>query len=579
MTGMKSLFACLLFSSAAASAPLDVARRIADRVVDHTRFEFEYVVRPTYPDAETVDFGRSCQPGLGVAYAITTLHSESDQEQTFEVGCRGALKIWIDDSLVYNQAPDPGFAIRFDEKKYWLPGRFTVHLREGDHTLLVKTQSCPNGEWVMAIQSQDMSRYHRKGRRITCSLKTYAPKINLAHWLVAGTFDGDIATPFPPETKLEFHRVWESGSRRVTWNIPRVDILTDNPGGGKFYNWSYHVGCFVWGLQRLSAVTGERRYAAYADRWCDYSFAAEPLADFQTRDLLAVRSMNFGQIGRPMLDYVSAPAMPYVTRLACDPDDFPGRDAYRDKAERVVEYLLNEQFRIRGVFGRTYTELPSVWADDMFMGLPYLVYMSRCDASLRARLLDDASAQLIGFHDLLFDPAEKLYRQACYPDRPEVKVPFWSRGNGWALWAACEVLEALPEDHGNHRAVMDIFRRHIDGIVARQDNDGFWRNVLDVDASVRESSGAAIFTMALARGINNGWIDRAQYAPPLEKAWEALLTFIDVNGDMSGVKGGTNFSEDWRDYERVPFIKSDTHGLLPVLFACIEMDLYLTGPM
>ncbi len=60
----------------------------------------------------------------------------------------------------------------------------------------------------------------------------------------------------------------------------------------------------------------------------------------------------------------------------------------------------------------------------------------------------------------------------------------------------------------------------------------------------------------------------------VEKAWIALKSFIGSDGNLYGVKGGTNFSPDPEDYARTPFVKSDTHGILPVLFCCFEMEKY-----
>lgn len=268
-----------------------------------------------------------------------------------------------------------------------------------------------------------------------------------------------------------------------------------------------------------------------------------------------------------MLDYVSAPAVPYITRCV-ETADAPER--YRRQAERVLNYLRHEQFRTEGVFAREYTRYPSVWADDMFMGLPYLVYGYRLTGE--SEYLHDAVRQLIGFNRLLFDADAGLYRQACYPSHPEVKIPHWSRGNGWALWAACEVLDALPRGSRDFRRVLAIYRTHIDGLLRYQDSEGYWSNLLDVEGSPRESSGAAIFTYCLARGINRGWLPHKGYDEALTRAWQALKTFLTDDGAFNGVKGGTNFSTDPADYERVPFMRSDTHGLLPFLFAAIEVE-------
>ena len=80
--------------------------------------------------------------------------------------------------------------------------------------------------------------------------------------------------------------------------------------------------------------------------------------------------------------------------------------------------------------------------------------------------------------------------------------------------------------------------------------------------------------MNLAWGVNDGWLFRKEYGPLVRKAWKALTTFVDENGDFNGVKVIANFSTDLRDHERVKFVKSDIHELLSFVFACLQIDRY-----
>ena len=566
---MKRLFLLLLLLPIGVwgSEPLRLACRVADKVVDHTRFELTYKLQSPPSDYLVVDFGR-CMDRPGVAYALTTLQCEGDTEELFELGCTGPVRISIDDEVVYEREQPHPFQVAFGEKNHLLPESFRVHLTAGAHKLLVKTEY-RGGEHLFLLQSRNLSRYADCGRKISCTLRTYAPTIKEARCLVLGSFEGRLSTPLQPDSCLRFHAPYLDGERTLAWNIPPVSMASVTASNGRFYEWSYHVGCFAWALQRLSAASGDPKYAAYADAWCDFSLESIPLAQHQTHALHLARSFNFGVTGRPMLDYVSAPAMPYITRCV-ESETAPA--SYRQQADAVLDYLCHRQFRTAGVFAREYTVYPSVWADDMFMGLPYLVYGYRLTGD--RTLLEDAAEQLLAFHRLLFDADVGLYRQACYPTHPEVRVPHWSRGNGWALWAACEVLDVLTAEDAYYGPVLGVYHAHIAGLLRCQDAEGYWRNVLDWEESARESSGAAIFTYCLARGLNRGWLTRAQAEEPLRRAWCALTSFVTPEADFNGVKGGTNFSTDPADYERVPFIRSDTHGLLPFLFAALEMDRF-----
>ena len=557
--------------------PIALAKFVADNIVDHTEFGYTYVLQKPSTDLEFLDFGKSFNRRQeGVAYALSTIESEDRQEEIFEIGSTDGVKIWVNDKLVYKSGGDKDLKVKLDEQSYILPEKFKVNLKKGDNKVLIKSAYSGKGDWQLFMQCRNMGHYAEKGKKITFSLNNYAPDIHESNWLILGCFaisgrDG-LEIPYEPETNLQFHKVYVSGGERFTWNIPRVNILSENPDG-RFYRWVYHVGGFMWGLQSLSKETNDPKYNEFASKWCDYTLETMPLADYQMTELHAARSMNWR---RPMLDYTTAPSLAFVNRLTNE-EAFDGRENYEAYVESVIDYARHEQNRLpSGLYCRRYMTSPTVWADDMFMGAPFLMLSAgyTTDEKLRTELYDDAANQIIQCNKLLFNKQKQLYRQACYVEHPEQKVPFWSRGNGWAIWGTSEVLLRLPRDHKNYQQILEIFRNHVDGIIKAQDSDGYWHNILDMPETVRESSGNAIFTLCIARGINNGWLDKEEYGAALEKGWKALKTFIGEDGNLYGVKGGTNFSTDPEDYEKVPFLKSDTHGVFPLLFLCIEMEKY-----
>ena len=152
-----------------------------------------------------------------------------------------------------------------------------------------------------------------------------------------------------------------------------------------------------------------------------------------------------------------------------------------------------------------------------------------------------------------------------------VKLPHWSRCNGWATWAMSEVLLNLRKDHPKYAVILAHFRRHVDSLLRFQDASGFWFNVLDRPDSPKEVSGTAIFTMGIARGVKNGWLQGTKYQQAALKGWEALQTRIDTDGTVYDICVGTMCSEDVEFYVQRPFYDNDTHGLFAVLFAGIEV--------
>ncbi len=559
-------------------SPIKIAEFVSDHIVEEIEFRLEYGLMTPSPDVEFIDFGKSL--GIyrpAVAYALSTFYSESDQYEVFKFGSTSGTKIWINDQMVFHRNDDYNLSAKLDEQSYVLPEEFNAKLQKGENKVLVKSAFSGKGDWKFFLQSMNMGLYAEKGKKITPSIRKYAPDINLTNWLLLGCFENHkgrgLDYSYEPEDSIVFHKIYQSAGNVFTWDIPRIHLITQQPEEGRFYRWVYHVGGFIWGLQHLSKVTGDNKYQDYASRWCNYILSTMPLTDYQMNELHATRSMNWRM---SMLDYTAAPSIPYISRLINE-KTFPERIIYEKYIESIIDYVRNEQYRLsNGLFARNYLAYPTVWADDIFMGTPFLllaaVYTE--DENIRNELFNDASNQIIQCNKLLYDKEKQLYHQACFVDHPEFVVPFWSRGNGWAIWGVSEALLHLPEDHQHYEQILEIFRKHVDGIIKMQDKDGYWHNILDMPETVRESSGTAIFTLCIARGINKGWLDKEKYGPAIEKGWSAVKSFIGSDGNLYGVKGGTNFSTDPEDYERIPFLKSDTHGIFPLIFLCIEMAHY-----
>ena len=100
--------------------------------------------------------------------------------------------------------------------------------------------------------------------------------------------------------------------------------------------------------------------------------------------------------------------------------------------------------------------------------------------------------------------------------------------------------------------------------------------MLDRPDSRAEVSGTAIFTMAIARGVNHGWLDPGVFAPVAMQGWQALESQIEPDGTVHGICEGTMCSEDVSFYVDRPFYDNDTHGLFAVLFAGIEVGKLLS---
>lgn len=523
--------------------------RLIDNFVDNADFSLQYTLQKPATDIQTVDFKSSCPNLNGVAYALSTIECETDLRQSFQVGGTGDIKIWIDKELVFQRTKEP-FTPLLDERSYLLSDSFSVALTQGKHTILVKSSNCDDKRWIFIMQGEDNA-----SKKVSFSIRDYIPSLaNEASWLVAGTFAGDINTVCEPEREIKLFNVYRSHGRSIAWNTPRVNLMAQNTD--KNMEWSDHLGGFMWAMQRLSDETGEGKYERFAQSWCSQMLGREPLVKHQVFELNGFSTMNYGQAGTPMLSLVCAPNIPYAVRLA-RAEAFPESALYRKKADEVIDYLQNFQYRNSGVFARTHTKYPSVCVDDMFMGLPFMLQYAKTAKrqSQRDSLLSDAVSQLFRFVELLRDPATGLYHQSCYPSDHEKSAPFQGQGNGHALWATSEVLDAMTYKDKDYNRVRNLYRSHVDALLKYQHTDGYWRDTLNMPATNGQASCTAMVTMCMARGINRGWISRTKYAPFMVNGWNATASFLNDKADIA----------------------NDTRVLLPFTFAAIEMMKFAYG--
>ena len=208
------------------------------------------------------------------------------------------------------------------------------------------------------------------------------------------------------------------------------------------------------------------------------------------------------------------------------------------------------------------------WCDALYMGPPMLAYLS--SATGEKKYLDIADKLWWRSAHYLYDSTEQLFfRDSRYFDKKEKngKKTFWSRGNGWVIAGITRILENMPSNYATRTGYEKIFKQMAKRIAALQQPDGTWHaSMLDPQSyPIKESSGTAFFTYALAWGINNGYLSYKEYFPTIQKAWTALNGCLHEDGKLGFVQvpGAAP--------EKVTFDDTEVYGVGAFLLAGTEL--------
>jgi rhamnogalacturonyl hydrolase YesR len=453
---------------------------------------------------------------------------------------------------------------------------------------LIKSET-KGKEWIFFIQPTGSLEWDSPIKNLKIGIKNI-PFVDsavaaISNFLVIGTFPNPtvggkrigLATEYAPEKEFEIGSLYTDGGQQIAWALPKIELnvgfLKSHPLWGSFYHYNYHAAGVAWALDNLGEVAGEPAFEEHAKKYCDFLMKKKPYIGFQVNTLNAFRGAQHHQFHTPLLDFTSAPCLPFIYKLRKNkPLD------YQKEAEAFVaetkEYLQKRQVRLPdGTFTRQTPEKYTTWVDDMFMGIPFVVQAALHATTEAERKLwfDDAANQVIGFRKQVWDTEANLFRHAQYTER-KANIAHWGRANGWGIWGTSEVLLHLPKDHPQYAEILKGYQQHVDAIVKLQPESGLWHNVIDDPSSYQETSCTAIFTMAIARGINNGWLEREKYEKYALKGWEALKTQIEEDGTVHNICIGTMSSEDVNYYKNRPLADDDSHGMIGLLWAGIEMQ-------
>ena len=338
-----------------------------------------------------------------------------------------------------------------------------------------------------------------------------------------------------------------------------VDLST-----GEFNDWTYSTGVALAAMLYVTDVTGDRRYQDYVLK--DFDFIFDHL-DYFRRQAKQFGPQPHGYrrlLAMQELDDCGAIAAALVKAYAKKQDP-----RYRETIDVAADFVSHKMMRMPdGTLARPRPQPVSIWTDDMYMSIPLLAQMGRLTGDMK--YFDDAAKQAIQMSARVFNPANGLFDHSWFQGVDPDPHFFWGRADGWALMSLAELLSVMPENHPERPRVLELFRAGVKGVVELQSGTGMWHQLLDRSDSYLETSASAMFTFAIARGVNRGWLSPV-YAPVAQAGWQAVAKRVRASGEIDGICVGTTAAYDAVYYYNRPTSVRAMQGYGPTLFAGAEV--------
>jgi rhamnogalacturonyl hydrolase YesR len=335
-----------------------------------------------------------------------------------------------------------------------------------------------------------------------------------------------------------------------------------------YTDWDYTSGVMNMAMLELGNLLKEEKYINYAKDNFEFIFRNAPYLKNKPPNR-SKWSFPLGQFyALDRLDDCGAMGASLIKVY-----QFEKRPEYLTYIKRAADHIEHKQERLGdGTLCRPKPLKWTIWADDLYMSVPFLVNMGVLSGD--NKYFDDAAKQVIQFTDYLWDENSGLYYHCWQSDDSTNGVAHWGRANGWVIVAQIELLKNLPENHPQRGKLLSILNQQINGIARWQSESGLWHQLLDKPDSYLESSCTAMFTYGIAAAVNEGWIPEKYISIALQ-GWQGLLSKTTDDGKINDICIGTGVGNDLNFYYNRPAKLQDSHGTGAYILAGVEIEKYL----
>ncbi len=349
------------------------------------------------------------------------------------------------------------------------------------------------------------------------------------------------------------------------WNIESIRQ-------GKPPHWNYIDGCMITALLCASEITGEAKYADFAERFIDYYVREDGSILGYSKEKYNLDDVNEGKVLFELYEKT-------------------GKEKYR-KAIFLLESQLEEQPRtVTGNFWHKKIYPNQIWLDGLYMAQ---VFSTLFKKHFGNKDYSDVVNQFKNVRKLMFDEEKKLYYHGCdcsktafWADKETgCSKNFWLRAIGWFCISLVDNIDYMDDENAKAELVK-IFAEAVEGISQYADKEtSMYYQVVDKGGekgNYLETSGSSMIAYAMMKGARLGVIDK-KYAEMGKKTFDGICRrylSISENGDLNlggiclvaglGPEDNKRRDGSYEYYISEPIVENDAKGVAPFVLCYTEV--------
>ena len=353
------------------------------------------------------------------------------------------------------------------------------------------------------------------------------------------------------------------------WNIESIRQ-------GKSAHWNYIDGCMITALLCAADITGETKYADFAESFIDYYISEDGSILGYEMEKFNLDDVNEGRV---LFDLYKA----------------TGKEKYKKAIFLLREQLEKQPRTNTGNFWHKQIYPNQIWLDGLYMAQVFYV---RFRKEFGGGDYSDTMSQIRNVRKYMFDEDKKLFYQgmdcsktAFWADKETgCSKNFWLRAIGWFTVALVDIIDYI-DNAADKEELCGIFREVIDGIAQYADPvTGMFYQVVDCggrEGNYLETSGSSMIAYAMMKGARLGIID-GKYAEAGKKTFDGICgkyLKISDNGELNlggiclvaglGPEDKRRRDGTFEYYISEPVVENDAKGVAPFVLCYTEVKRML----